>query len=477
MRCVELRLFIQLITVVSLLLFIPSICAQTLGASSGKQKEYVGLNDDAYPISYRSSGVAAGYCVDFFNALKAKHNIEVEFKFIRERFIGTSEDGQQLDAECGPHTITQDRVRTLDIKKAQFSKPFAWTGAKIIIKNEKIADFNNPLKTTRLRFGVSSALNPTTTFNLIQWSNISKFTLGEITIDRLNRPAAVEKLKNGELDAYANDGILLRGILSQQKDLRGFSIIPNDEPLSREAYGIVVYESKIEASDKIPKNRELLNTINSFITENEFQDFEDIKIFIPSIGNFSSKNEFQRINVFNKLFYSIINGDNPFLRILAILIMLGISSTIISLLLILLRILLKSRESEAHNPQIIATPRLNLSPQLEKTLVIVQILKIVQDLPREAELPSSESSEVKSLLSQLKVIVENEEELTPQKKIELVSNVENLKSIVLNPEVQQAHQESEQNAVELLKTIASALPEAAKILESLTGIAKTLGIN
>lgn len=472
----KLGLFIKLSTAALILILISNTRAQTPDANSGTQTKYIGLSDDAYPISFWSNGRPAGYCFNFFNALAARSNIKIEFRIVKERFKETSENGQKLDAECGPHTITDDRVGTLDKKKAQFSKPFAWTGAKVLIRSEKVADFDNPLGAPLLRIGASSALNPTTTYNLLSWANKSKIALKEIALDKLDRPDAIEKLKNNQLDAYANDGILLRGILKQQKDLKGFSIIPRYDFLSHEAYGIVVYESKAGTPDNPSKNGELLNNINNFIKNEEFQNFEDVKIFIPNDGKFDIKSDFRTKNFFDNVFYSLIKGENLFLNTVASLIVIGFCSTVISLFLISLQ-LLKRGKQKKHNSQTTPTPKVTISPQLEKTLVIVQILRIVQDLPEESELQASKSNEIKNLISQLKTIVENEEVLTPEEKNRLVNNVEDLESIVLNPESQKSQQDSGQSAVDILKTIASALPEAAKILESLTGIAKTLGIH
>lgn len=217
-----------------------------------------GLRKTVPPISYRDNNEEwRGYCIDFLNSLerdlKEKTDSDKKIEIVavdrKNRFTGKGDNKEPLDGECGPNTINKERLEKLKKVKGRFSNPFASTGASFLVKTENVKHFYNKEYWKEKSIGV---MNSTTTQQVVQ----QVYPLANIKIVDSDIEAK-SKLINNEIFAYISDTILLKGILddlSRESDIE-FSILPNEERISYEEYGMVVYQD----------NKELLDHINKFL--------------------------------------------------------------------------------------------------------------------------------------------------------------------------------------------------------------------
>lgn len=235
---------------------------------------YFGLREDSPPISYKKDfNNWDGYCSVFIDVLQEKTGLTIEKVPVKAeiRFTGKSNDGQKLDAECGNNTITLGR-KNKELKEnnrdGEFSQPFAWTGAKVLISSQHQDSFYDSSKLSELKIGV---INSTTTYNLVK----SKYpSLTNKLVILKNQIDAIEKIKNQEINVYYNDEIIIyRTLLELQKTnaTKNYVILPNLE--SHEPYGMIIYNVSNE-------NKELLTQINNLLSEAEFKTFGSTKIKI-----------------------------------------------------------------------------------------------------------------------------------------------------------------------------------------------------
>lgn len=268
---------------VSLFLSSPSLTQQPKGSSNlGEVNEqntyYFGIQEDSPPIS-KNTWDSVAYCPAFIKVLEKKYNINIKRVAIesKNRFTGKASKGEELDGECGANTITKGR-KNEELKKldGKFSDPFANTGAKVLLRDEKKRDFysQNFDDHIQLNFGV---IQGTTTKNMIQ-SRYQSFNHKIIFLR--DDSEGIQKLENGQIDAYFNDELILNITLQTLKKSEKKYFL-SSELFSYEQYGIVVYHTSTD------KNNRLLKAINSLLEEAEFQNFGSTQIKILNKPEFN----------------------------------------------------------------------------------------------------------------------------------------------------------------------------------------------
>ncbi|WP_165790148.1 transporter substrate-binding domain-containing protein [Cuspidothrix issatschenkoi] len=248
-----------------------------------------GLRTDSPPVSYRdqSSGWN-GYCPELLKDLetwmkqKNKDEISIEYRqvSVNKRFSGNGDDGTSLDGECGPNTITNERQDSLEKRDASFSGSFAWTGAKLLLKNIHKASF---YQLEPFKGEVIGVYGMTTTTN----SLIGSIYTSAQEIIQVDRKDAFEKLDSGNIKAYASDEIILEGMLKDLKNQnpgksQQYSIVPYSKPLSHEAYGMIIY-------NKSSKNHSLLGDLNAFLVEKKAKQLRKNNHLDDTQNNFLEK--------------------------------------------------------------------------------------------------------------------------------------------------------------------------------------------
>ena len=281
------------IVIVSILFLSHASFAQTPNNNTNqvvKETLYFGLRNDTPPLSYRDiSSKWSGYCPQLLEHLKDrmnKDNTEKEISIVykqvslNNRFTGRGDDGTPLDGECGANTITNEREANLRSIDAGFSNSFAWTGAKLLLKNINKASFYNPEPFKEKTIGIPGI--KTTTNSLI--GSIYK----SATIEQVTRENAFNELDDDKIIAYAADELILKEMLKERenqnlKNSQQYSIVPYFKPLSHEPYGIVIYKKSKN------QNLLLLKDINSFLTGKEAEELRKNNHLDDTQDNFLEK--------------------------------------------------------------------------------------------------------------------------------------------------------------------------------------------
>jgi hypothetical protein len=266
------------IVIVSILFFSHASFAQN---SKVTETLFFGLRNDTPPLSYRGISLQwSGYCPQLLEHLKERKEISIVYKQVslNNRFTGKGDDGTPLDGECGANTITNEREAKLTSIDAGFSNSFAWTGAKLLLKNINKASFYNPEPFKEKTIGIPGI--KTTTNSLI--GSIYK----SATIKQVTRGNAFNELDDNKIIAYAADELILKEMLKERenenlKNSQQYSIVPYSKPLSHEPYGIVIYNKR--------KNQNLLNDINSFLTGKEAEELRKNNHLDDTQDNFLEK--------------------------------------------------------------------------------------------------------------------------------------------------------------------------------------------
>ena len=279
------------IVIVSILFFSHASFAQTPNNNTNQvvtETLFFGLRNDTPPLSYRGiSSKWSGYCPQLLEHLKERMNknntekkINIVYKQVslNNRFTGNGDDGKPLDGECGANTITNERKANLRSINAGFSNSFAWTGAKLLLKNINKASFYNPEPFKEKTIGISGI---TTTTNSLIGSIYKSATIKQVT-----RGNAFNELDDNKIIAYAADELILKEMLKERenenlKNSQQYSIVPYFKPLSHEPYGIVIYNKS--------KNQNLLNDINSFLTGKEAEELRKNNHLDDTQDNFLEK--------------------------------------------------------------------------------------------------------------------------------------------------------------------------------------------
>lgn len=245
----KVAIFITLVFSITLLVNFPiEVEAQNAASQSTINREIIfGLRDNAPPVSdFREHRDWEGYCENFLNSLEkdikqkeGKANItkfKIERKTVEKRFTGYVENRQvAIDAECGPNTDNPDRRDKIEKEgiDGQFSETFAVTGAKILLKKANAKYFYRLQPFEGKKIGV---VEGTTTDNFIGKR------YGEEKIKPVKREQVVQQLekggKEGGIDAYVSDEIILKGILNEMDPWQriNYIIVPKSTSLSYEKY-------------------------------------------------------------------------------------------------------------------------------------------------------------------------------------------------------------------------------------------------
>ena len=213
----------------------------------------VAMRTDAAPFGYiDESGELAGYCTDLAeglgNRLTEELNtakpIEVEkiTSSVSNRFELIEEE--QAHLECGPNSIVSDRGGIV------FSDPFFSSGTRFLVDNDAVLslDLDSSLEGTKL-----GVLEATTTKQFLQ----QNYPDAEIVVFNQEnaKDKAIQAVKNGDIDAFVSDGVLLKGAIDRRGMSRAnYQTIPQN-PLTCDYYGLILPQG----------TPEWRNMVNNFI--------------------------------------------------------------------------------------------------------------------------------------------------------------------------------------------------------------------
>ncbi|VEP15667.1 conserved hypothetical protein [Hyella patelloides LEGE 07179] len=215
----------------------------------------VAMRTDAAPFGYTNNDNNwVGYCADLATTLGDRLTLELETStpikvvktssFLSNRFELVRQGAVHL--ECGPNSIVTDKEGVV------FSDPFFSSGTRFLVNdtNASILDINSSLQGVKL-----GVLGATTNKQFLQ----QKYPDAEIVLyeSEEGRNQGIQAVRNGNIDAFVSDTVLLAGALNHQGlEVENYQTIP-DNPLTCDYYGLI-----LPADD--PQWR---STINTFIRD------------------------------------------------------------------------------------------------------------------------------------------------------------------------------------------------------------------
>lgn len=218
----------------------------------------VGIRQDAAPFgSVGANGETVGFCVDAMNSLATELEQQID-RPVRMEITAQSTAANRfqivrdnvVQVECGPNTI---RPGLADV---DFSTPFFVTGTHLLVSTADSTPINPFNTLSGVRIGV---LQDTTTEAFVR----DRYATAEIIpfAGVTGRAEGIQAVINGNIDAFAGDGILSIAEAERQNiPANRYTLVP-DSPLTCDPYGMV-----LPASD-----RQWQDTVNDFIASPTFR--------------------------------------------------------------------------------------------------------------------------------------------------------------------------------------------------------------
>ena len=199
-----------------------------------------GTRTDAVPFAYRNDQQdLQGYSVDMLVLIKTQLEQELGKDITLELVEVTPETRvpmvteRKVDLVCGSTSFTWERNRYVD-----FSVSYAVTGTGLLVKSGSA--LGSPESLINKRIGVLSQTTNAQVIPLVQ----PKATI--VTVE--NAAAGLSALKQGKIDAFAWDGILLEGLRKRQSNPDAYAVVP-DRPYTREGIACMMPEDSSKFRD------------------------------------------------------------------------------------------------------------------------------------------------------------------------------------------------------------------------------------
>lgn len=181
-----------------------------------------------------ASGQPAGVCVDWLTLLteqlQQRLQQPVRLQLVPTTLVDRYEGVRrgEVQIECGANSI-----RT-DLPGIQFSNPFFLTGTHLLVPAAQSSDPRFLATLTGVRVGVLSGTQNATVLQR-QYPEARLVPLES----QVGVAGGVRSLAQGQIEAFASDGILLIAEARRQNLLQSYTLIPQN-PLSCEAYGMAL---------------------------------------------------------------------------------------------------------------------------------------------------------------------------------------------------------------------------------------------
>ena len=194
-----------------------------------------GTRKDAIPFAYvNEKGEWVGYSIDVLETIRQdveeKLGKPIKLKLVevtpQNRFDKVK--NKEIDIECASSTFTWKRDEIVDFSVSYFA-----SGTKIFRKK------SSDLGTIDSLAGRKIGVIPNTTNE----QAIKIQQPAAILIPIKDRTEGLEKLKKGEIEAIAGDGIVLQGLLLETTNGTQFEVVP-EFPYMYEAYACMIPEDE-----------------------------------------------------------------------------------------------------------------------------------------------------------------------------------------------------------------------------------------
>jgi polar amino acid transport system substrate-binding protein len=205
----------------------------------------VGVRNDAIPFGYRIDGALQGICVDVIRIIREDLRNRLDRDIISIQLVVSSLENRfnivqdkVVHFECGPNTI-----RKLEDYQVTFSEPFFLSGIKFIVAKEKE---QNLINSDGKNFTIGLLRNTNTELFIKEKYPQANFELFQ---GLRGSERGLQALKQGRIDAFADDGILLIGQSIAQRlplgENHNFILAP-DQPFTCEKYGLILPQNDSE---------------------------------------------------------------------------------------------------------------------------------------------------------------------------------------------------------------------------------------
>lgn len=230
------------------------------------------IRPNALPFGLiNDQGQLEGTCVDLMQGLAA-HLTEQLDQPVRLEVVAQPEVSDGFQAvrrgaamvECGPNSIR------LGAEGVTFSSPFFITGTHLLVRQGDATQINPSGSLENVRLGVQ---DESATERFLE----RRYPAAEIVDFQGSRAQqqGVQAMRQGQIDAFAGDGILLLGeAIAQDLPPDSYRLIP-ETPLSCEPYGFVLPGG----------DRRWEATVNDFIASPEFRRRTE-RLFSPAVYSY-----------------------------------------------------------------------------------------------------------------------------------------------------------------------------------------------
>ncbi|MBE2294236.1 MAG: amino acid ABC transporter substrate-binding protein [Phycisphaerales bacterium] len=208
----------------------------------------LGHRKSSLPFAFLDSGGRPiGYSIDLCKAVAQEVSVELGIPDLRTEYRPVTPESRfaqvksgEIDLECGSTTDNQERRQ-----QVAFSPTIFVTGTKLLVKR------NGPIKNLRdLRGHTVAITQGTSNAAAIQaFSERQRLDLNFIT--SADHQESFELLATGKADAFANDEVLLYGMLAETKSGNQYRII--SDFLSYEPYGLMYRKDDDQFGDLVER--------------------------------------------------------------------------------------------------------------------------------------------------------------------------------------------------------------------------------
>ena len=227
-----------------------------------------GYSTDDSPVSYYDKEIL-GFCGSLYKYLDKyvgqngqRYTLTSQTVTLDDRFTKFPLAlKKQSGVYCGATSITRQRKETLRASGGEYSRPFATSSTKILIRKDKL----ETLYTQPERVHIGIAKKSVATSTKVERPPATSELIGSVfstavIVPLANRGEAVSRLQKAvgdpeAIDAYASSALLLQDMLNiNLADGQYVLEPPSDEGYAHHAFGVVVYNSS-----------EVLNVVNHWI--------------------------------------------------------------------------------------------------------------------------------------------------------------------------------------------------------------------
>lgn len=244
---------------------IPSVKAETVLEEINRTGLLrVGVRNDAIPFGYRIDGELRGICVDVSRIMREELRNRLDRDIISIQLVVSSLENRfnivqdkVVHFECGPNTI-----RKLEDYQVTFSEPFFLSGIKFIVAKDKE---QNLINSEGKDFTIGLLKNTTTEIFIKEKYPEANFELFQ---GLRGSERGLQALRQGRIDAFADDGILLIGQSIAQRlplgENHNFILAP-DPPFTCEKYGLIIpqndpeWENFVNSSVNLDRKMGIIN--------------------------------------------------------------------------------------------------------------------------------------------------------------------------------------------------------------------------